>query len=101
MANVESSNGTQIARAEGCWDTEAEADAALDAACEKKREAWCDGFGVAYDDEIADDRFRGWLGDYQRTAITFEVIPTVDGHLDHSSREILSLGEISQHEIAE
>lgn len=62
----------------------------------KKREAWCDSFGVTYDDEIVDDRFRGWLGDYQRITTEFEVIPTVDGALVHDLARLLSPGELPE-----
>lgn len=41
------SNKREITKAEGCWDTEDDAQAALDAACEKKarsmvRQLWSD-----------------------------------------------------------
>ena len=99
LTGFNGSGGREIVTVSGCWDSEEEAQAALDAACEKKRESWCDGNGIAYDDEIADDKFRGWLGDYQRLATTFEVVPTVDGRLDHSARETLAPGEVSQHDL--
>ena len=81
----------EIVTVSGCWDDEAEAQAALDAACEKKREAYADGNGLAYDDETLDDRF---LGDYQRITTEFSVTPSVDGRLDHGRTETLAQGEV-------
>ena len=85
LTGYNGSNGREIAKAEGCWDTEAEAQAALDAACDKKRQSWADGMGEG--DEVIDDRFRGWLGDYQRTLVSFTVIPTVGEKLAHGLRK--------------
>jgi hypothetical protein len=101
LTGYNGSQGRTIASAEGCWNSEAEAQAALDAACDKKREAYCDGNGLAYDDEIVDDRFRGWLGDYQRTAVSFEVVPSVDGRLVHELRRSLSPDELPEWSDAE
>lgn len=90
----------EIVTVSGCWDDEAEALAALDAACEKKREAYADGNGLAYDDETLDDRFRGWLGDYQRITTEFSVTPSdpndeVSGRgLLHEKMETIAPGEV-------
>jgi len=94
LTGFNGSRGREIVKVCGCWNTEAEAQDALDEACIKKREAWCDSRGVSYDDEIADDRFRGWLGDYQRTAVTFSVTYEIDNKLVHSLSRTLSPNEL-------
>jgi len=92
LTGYNGSHGREIAKAEGCWESEQEAQAALDAACDKKRADWCDGNGIDTDDDSSDDRYRGWLGDYQRTEVSFAVVPSVDGKLLHGLRCDLSAG---------
>jgi hypothetical protein len=43
---------------------------------------------------VIDDRFRGWLGDYQRTVVSFVVIPTIGEKLAHGLRKEVLVDEI-------
>lgn len=88
------SHSRVIAQASGCWDTEEQANDELDSAIWKARDQWCDANGIAYDDETAQDRTRGWLSDYQRTSVEFDVTPTVDGRLAHNLSETINLGSL-------
>ena len=93
-AILEGFNGSQsrmIAEVDGCWDTEEEAEAALDDKCDKKRLEWCDSWGVAREDSF--DRSDGWLRDYQRTHVTYVVVASLNGQLVHSLRENLNANE--------
>ncbi|NBW10986.1 MAG: hypothetical protein EBR82_23445 [Caulobacteraceae bacterium] len=73
-----------IAEASGCWDTEVEADKALDEEIERMSEA----------------KLEGWQSDCQRFSRVFSVTPTIDGRLDHSSEQTLTPGEVPEFKVA-
>jgi len=81
-AIVEGYNGsraTKLAEVIGCWDTEEEAEKELDIKCTELQEE--------YDENLE------WLGDYQRTVVSYSVTAILDGKLVHGLTACLMPGE--------
>lgn len=87
------SNRRIIAKVDGCWDSEQEAQDALDAKCIEKQQDYADKCGIDF--EEAGER-SGWLADYQRTTVEFEVTPVINGRLDHDQMQCLAPGELPE-----
>ena len=87
-----------IVEVSGCWDTEAEAQKALDEKCAEERQDWYDKAGQ--DEADADDTHGGWLSDYQRFSTHFSVTPKINGRLDHEKTMTLNPGELPEFEVA-
>jgi hypothetical protein len=88
-----------IAEVSGCWDTEDDAQDALNERVEKVRQDWYDRAGQ--DAETADDTHGGWLSDYRSFTYRFRVTPTVNGRLDHDRSLWVNPGELPDWKIAE
>jgi hypothetical protein len=85
-----------IVKAEGCWDTEAQAQEALDLAAEKKLLEFCDGRGLDPDMDESDkwDEFCGVHSDYQRTSTSFYCIPSLNERLAHDQAQEVQPGQL-------
>jgi len=88
-----------IAEVSGCWDTEDDAEDALNERVDKVRQDWYDRAGQ--DADTADDTHGGWLSDYKTFTYRFSVTPTVNGRLDHDRSLWLNPGELPEWKSAE
>ncbi len=85
-------NGRTVAEVSGCWDNEAQAEAALEEKCAVKEQDYADRMGMSI--EEVQNQLRGWLNDYQRSAITFSVTPSLNGKLVHELTRTLNPGQL-------